>query len=145
MAVSTIGIQCFNMKENHTFWLAAIGWISNSLNQMPLGLDDLCASPDLDSGWGGVIHQEDEGAVVFSQIAYGNVLAVTRKVSKGKGVLIQDFKKALWATPMLYVWPAVSTGRSQVEGIALVDEVLYVRSDSVCPSASIFNQGVGLA
>ncbi len=83
-----------------------------------------------------VVHEEEGGAGVGTQVAGGDVLAVAGDVGVGEGSVVEDVEEADWTTAKLDVGPAALAYGGDVEAVATGDEVFFEVAEDVVGGAS---------
>src|SRR5579863_7261993 len=95
-------------------------------DQLRIVLDDSCPAPDLEAPRVGIVHQEEEGAIILGQVAGGYVLPIAGVIGKTERVIIDHANEALRAAAMLHVRLAGGIGGCQVDAVALRDDVCEI-------------------
>lgn len=118
---------------------AVEGWVST-------GLGHVSVAQDLETGLVRIVHQKESNAVVFSEVAGGDVLPVPGVVGEGEGFGVENFQEAFAATAVLDIRPAIGADSRHVEGIALGDEAGLVGGEIIVADAGLcdaFISGAG--
>src|SRR5262249_28605087 len=101
--------------------------------QCRIVLDDAGTAPDLYPPPLGIVHQEEEGAVVAGEVAGGDVLPVAAVVGEGQRLVVEHVDEALRPAAMLDGGLALFADGREIGGIALGDVGRELGRDAVGP------------
>lgn len=107
--------------------------------------DVLDISEDLEARLMRVVHEEECGAGVGTEVAGGDVLAVAGNVGVGDGAVVDDVEEAGRPAAELDVGPSGLADGGDVEAVAAGDEVFFEVAEGVVGGAALGEFFVGRA
>src|SRR5262245_32558142 len=138
-----IRVPSQHREQDHLLWPRSVVLGHQSFDELVIAFDHSGFPPNFHPFPMRVIDEEQMRLCVVAEITLSDVLAVTSKIDKGDGALVEHTQESCGTAAMLDVGLALDVNSGEEDAYLCLDEGLKVRRDLCAPAPLFFHSFIG--